>query len=165
MPEVHTPSQTIGPLYGFALLFCGSENMMPPGRPGAVPLRGRVFEGGGAPVPRVLVEAWHGELVARAQTDADGAFRMSVVKPPPAELPGGGRQAPPLEPAPVLERPAQGPPHPHLLPDEALANADDPVLRLVPPGDRGSLLVAADGDGLRFDIHLRGENETAFFAA
>jgi protocatechuate 3,4-dioxygenase alpha subunit len=160
MPDVHTPSQTIGPLYGFALLFDSSENMVPPGRPDAVPLRGRVFDGGGALVPRVLVEGWHGEMVARAQTNARGTFRMLVVKP----LPGGDRQAPHLNLSlyssgllkPLLTR--------MYFPDEARANADDPVLRQVPPGDRGTLLAVADGGGLRFDIHLQGENETAFFA-
>jgi protocatechuate 3,4-dioxygenase alpha subunit len=51
------------------------------------------------------------------------------------------------------------------FPDEDEANAADPVLALVPDAAARSTLVAtADGDGLRFDIHLQGERETVFFA-
>ena len=51
-----------------------------------------------------------------------------------------------------------------LLPRRAGANAADPVLELVPAEDRALLVAVADGEALRFDIHLQGERETPFFA-
>ena len=51
------------------------------------------------------------------------------------------------------------------FPDEAEANAADPLLCSIPdPGARARLVAAADGDGLRFDIWLQGERETPFLA-
>jgi protocatechuate 3,4-dioxygenase alpha subunit len=50
------------------------------------------------------------------------------------------------------------------FPDEEAANSADPVLALLPP-ERRSTLVAVQEDGfLRFDIRLQGPGETAFFA-
>ena len=51
------------------------------------------------------------------------------------------------------------------FPDEAEANAEDPVLTLVEDEAERQTLVAHQEDGaLRFDIRLQGEGETAFFA-
>jgi protocatechuate 3,4-dioxygenase alpha subunit len=51
------------------------------------------------------------------------------------------------------------------FPDEADANAADPVLASIEdPAVRARLVAVADGDGLRFDIRLQGERETAFLA-
>jgi protocatechuate 3,4-dioxygenase, alpha subunit len=50
------------------------------------------------------------------------------------------------------------------LPDEP-ANAQDPVLLGIPDADeRSTLVAAADGGVLRFDVHLQGERQTAFFS-
>ena len=50
------------------------------------------------------------------------------------------------------------------FPDEQEANAYDPVLSSIEDADFGSTLVAHEDEGaLRFDIHLQGENQTAFF--
>ena len=51
------------------------------------------------------------------------------------------------------------------FPDEEAANAVDPVLSSIPDPDVRSTLVARDEGGvLVFDIHLQGDQETAFFA-
>jgi protocatechuate 3,4-dioxygenase alpha subunit len=51
------------------------------------------------------------------------------------------------------------------FPDEPDANAADPLLRSIPdPQVRERLVAAPDGDGLRFDIHLQGPQETPFLA-
>ena len=51
------------------------------------------------------------------------------------------------------------------FPDEAEANAADPLLASVQdPAARARLLAVADGDRLRFDIHLQGQRETPFLA-
>src|SRR5262249_54837798 len=53
------------------------------------------------------------------------------------------------------------------FPDEAAANAADPVLASIAHPARAATLVAqpdpADAGRLRFDIHLQGEHETVFF--
>jgi protocatechuate 3,4-dioxygenase alpha subunit len=49
------------------------------------------------------------------------------------------------------------------FPEDEATHAADPVMKAV--GDRaGTLIAAADQDGYRFDIHLQGPHETAFFA-
>ena len=51
------------------------------------------------------------------------------------------------------------------FPDEADANDADPLLAsIADPAVRARLVAVADGDGLRFDIHLQGARETPFLA-
>jgi protocatechuate 3,4-dioxygenase, alpha subunit len=50
------------------------------------------------------------------------------------------------------------------FPDEAEANEADPVLSSVEDqAQRSALVATAENGGLRFDIHLQGESQTAFF--
>ena len=50
------------------------------------------------------------------------------------------------------------------FPDEEESNAQDPVLSAIEDPDLRKTLVAHDqGNVLRFDIRLQGENQTAFF--
>ena len=50
------------------------------------------------------------------------------------------------------------------FPDEDAANPADPVLSSIDdPELRESLVARDEGDVLRFDIHLQGEKQTAFF--
>jgi protocatechuate 3,4-dioxygenase alpha subunit len=51
------------------------------------------------------------------------------------------------------------------FPDEEAANTSDPILTSIGDSDlRSTLVASAARDGsLRFDIHLQGENQTAFF--
>ena len=50
------------------------------------------------------------------------------------------------------------------FPDEAEANGADPVLSSIEnPAQREALVAVAENGGLRFDIHLQGESQTAFF--
>ncbi|MFG2139724.1 protocatechuate 3,4-dioxygenase subunit alpha [Streptomyces sp. NPDC048650] len=60
-----TPSQTIGPFYGYALPFLGGETIAPTGHPDTLTLHGYVRDGTGAPVPDALLEFW--------QTGPDGS--------------------------------------------------------------------------------------------
>jgi protocatechuate 3,4-dioxygenase alpha subunit len=163
-PLVPTPSQTSGPLWGFALMFDGSENAVEPNSPGAIRLEGRVFDGNGPlSYPDCLLEVWQGDQFARSRTGEDGSFRFVVRKPEPFTTPEGALLAPYLNVtvfARGLLKQAQTRMY---FPDEEAANEADPVLQLVPPEDRQTL-IARDEDGvLRFDIHLQGEQETAFF--
>jgi protocatechuate 3,4-dioxygenase alpha subunit len=166
MGEIQSPSQTIGPLYGFALMFEGSHEAVAPDSPGAVRIEGLIIDGDGVPLswPEGFIEVWEGEQFARARTDADGRYSVVVRKPEPVVTPDGTVAAPHLN-VTVFARGLLK----QLLtrvyfPDEAAANAADPILELVPAGDRDLLIAKPEGEGLRFDIHLQGEDETPFFA-
>ena len=50
------------------------------------------------------------------------------------------------------------------FPDEAAANAADPVLAALPAAARATLVAGPVDGGYRFDIRLQGEHETVFFA-
>ena len=43
------------------------------------------------------------------------------------------------------------------------ANSEDPVLKMVEPARRRTLLAKKDGNTWRLPIHLGGPNETVFF--
>ncbi|WP_327393251.1 protocatechuate 3,4-dioxygenase subunit alpha [Streptomyces sp. NBC_01186] len=73
-----TPSQTVGPFYGYALPFTGGGDLAPPGHPEAFTLHGRVTDGAGEPVPDALVEVWQpGPDGSRA--GAPGSLRRNPV--------------------------------------------------------------------------------------
>lgn len=163
MPLAPTPPQTVGPFFSLALARPG-ENVLVPG--GRLTVRGRVLDGEEAPVPDALVEVWQagpdgiyrpGSGWGRCPTDADGGYSFVTEKPGGVE-----GQAPHL----VLLVFARGLLRPVLtrmyFPDEAEANAADPVLSALEERDRATL-VAAPGDELRFDVRLQGERQTAFF--
>jgi protocatechuate 3,4-dioxygenase, alpha subunit len=165
-----TPSQTVGPFFSFGLVEPRGWTAVavPAGTPGAVTIAGRVIDGDGAPVPDAMLELWQAEpdgsigegrgLFARAGTDADGRFTVVTVKP--GALPG---RAPHI----AVDVFARGLLR-HLVtriyfPDEGEANAADPVLASVDPERRPTLVAVPDGDGLRFDVRLQGDDETVFF--
>jgi protocatechuate 3,4-dioxygenase alpha subunit len=162
---VLSPSQTPGPMYGFALIFEGCDHAVEPDTPGVVVLEGRVVDGEGEPVayPDAIVEVWRGEQWARSRTDTDGVYRVVVAKPEASELEGVGAEAPYLNVdvfARGLLRAAQTRVY---FPEEEPANTSDPVLQLVPEERRHTLVGRRDDGVLRFDIRLQGEHETVFF--
>jgi len=159
-----TPSQTVGPFFGFALPFEGGPELVAPEAPGAIRLEGQLFDGAGEPVPDGLVEVWHGEWFGRCRTDAEGAFGFEVAKPGAAGGRAGAVAGAPHLNVTVFARGLLR----HLVtriyfPDEPEANAGDPVLAEVDPARRATLVAAPDGGKLRFDIRLQGEGETVFF--
>lgn len=163
--SVLSPSQTPGPMYGFALMFEGSERAVDEGSPGAVAIEGHILDGDGEPVayPDALIEVWRGDQWARSRTDTEGNYRVVLAKPAAAELVGVGIEAPYLNVsvfARGLLRAAQTRLY---FPEEESANAEDPVLQLVPPERRHTLVADRSGDVLRFDIRLQGVGETVFF--
>lgn len=163
--EVTSPSQTSGPLFGFALLWEGSEAAVDPQREDAITITGFLYDGAGAPVawPEALVEVWAGEQFARTRTDPDGRFDVVVAKPDLPPLAGGLPQAPHFN----IQIFARG-----LLkqlvtrvyfPDEDEANASDPVLQAVDADLRDRLIASRDGAGYRLELVLQGDNESVFF--
>jgi protocatechuate 3,4-dioxygenase, alpha subunit len=153
-----TPSQTIGPFFGFALPFEAGADAVPVGSPSAVRIEGQVFDGANDVVRDALLEAWHDDQFARCRTDEEGAFHLTVRKP----IAGNG-EAPFLK-VMIFARGLLR----HLatrmyFPDEDVANASDRVLNRVDAARRHTLIARSDGEVLRFDIHLQGESETVFF--
>jgi protocatechuate 3,4-dioxygenase alpha subunit len=114
------------------------------------------------PITRGLVETFRG--FARVGTDAEGRFRIVTVKPGSVPWVDGRPQAPHIDVSVF----ARGLFHRLVtrlyFPDEAEANAADPVLRSVEdPIARETLIARQEADGLRFDIRLQGDGETCFF--
>jgi protocatechuate 3,4-dioxygenase alpha subunit len=158
-----TPSQTVGPFFGFALPFESDADAVTPGSPGAIRIEGQLIDGGGEPVPDGLLEVWAEDQFARCRTDSEGAYRVTVRKPAPGPRVEGRGQAPHVN-VTVFARGLLR----HLatrmyFPDEAAANSADPVLDLVEPQLRHTLIAGSDGSALHFDIRLQGEAETVFF--
>jgi protocatechuate 3,4-dioxygenase alpha subunit len=173
LPE--TPSQTIGPFFAVGLIWPDGPEVVPAGTPGAVRVGGRVLDGDGEPVADALVETWQADPdghfatgsggFGRCATDAEGRWAVRTVKPGPLPAPDGGIEAPHLDVVVF----ARGLLHRLVtriyFPDEADANAADPLLASIPdPQARARLVADPDGDGLRFDIHLQGAQETPFLA-
>lgn len=180
-----TPSQTIGPFYALpdGIPWPDGPDVVAADTPGAVVVRGQVFDGNGDVVPDAVVETWQadergrfdhpddprGESTSfrgfgRSATDADGTFWVRTVKPGALPTPDGRLEAPHIDVS-VL---ARGLLHRVVtriyFPDEQSANETDPVLTEVDAARRPTLIAAAEPDGYRFDIRLQGDDETVFFA-
>lgn len=177
-------SQTIGPYLRIGLEWMQIEDMAPKGVAGErVSIRGRVVDGDGKPVNDAAVEVWqansHGRYAhpedrqdkpleqafrgyGRSLTDDKGAFRFNTIKPGRVPGPGGRLQAPHLSVTIFMRGLLK-----HLqtriyFPDDP-ANAEDPVLALVPAERRSTLISRRNGDVLEWNAVLQGENETVFF--
>ncbi|GAA1804404.1 protocatechuate 3,4-dioxygenase subunit alpha [Actinomadura chokoriensis] len=175
-----TPSQTVGPFFGYALPYAAGPEVVPPWRPDAIQVRGRVLDGAGEPVPDALLEIWQpdgdgaiprrpGGLVrdghgfsgfGRCGTDAAGGYWFSTVKPGAS---GGGA---PYIAVLVFARGLLKPVFTRLyFPEDEAARAGDPLLAEVPAERRATLVAEREGEReYRFDIRLQGEGETVFLA-
>jgi len=103
------------------------------------------------------------EGFGRASTDPSGCARFTTVKPGRVPWPAGGLQAPHINVSVfargVLNRLAT-----RLYFDGDPALAEDPVLKLVEPTRRATLIATRDGAGVwRLPLYLGGPNETVFF--
>jgi protocatechuate 3,4-dioxygenase alpha subunit len=156
---VITPGQTVGPFFSIGLSWLDGGEAVPGGD---VVISGRVLDGAGAPVPDAVVETWQREPdgFARASTGEDGRWSIRTSKP--AARGGAPHLAVLVHARGLLHRLATR----IYFGDEAEANAADPVLAAL-PGDaaRASLVARPAGDGgFHFDIHLQGDEQTAFFS-
>jgi protocatechuate 3,4-dioxygenase alpha subunit len=158
---VPTAEMTLGPF--FPPEFAQGLSDLAPGAAHAIEITGRVTELDGKPLDNVILEIWQADAAGRygspdfpgwgrAATDAQGEYRFRTIRPgaPAGRAPhlnflilysGLMRQ---LQTVMFFER------------------ADDPVLASVGPKDR--LVAKKEGPNLyRFDIRLRGGEETPFF--
>ena len=190
-PQGLTSSQTVGPFFGPALVRDGDTQhvLTGPNTEGQrIRIEGRVFDGEGVPVPDALVEIWQANAFGRynhpndhsdapldpeftgfgrAGAGDDGRFWFETILPGPVAFDRERLQAPHIA-VTVFGR---GLLH-HLFTriyfaDEP-ANADDPILQLVPADRRGTLIATRTEDDdatvvYQFDIILQGPGETVFF--
>jgi protocatechuate 3,4-dioxygenase alpha subunit len=139
-----TPSQTVGPFFGFALPFDGDSI----GAADGVRIEGQVLDGAGEALPDALVEVSGDEQFGRCRTDLEGAFHFVVREPRDGFLSvavfarGLLRQ---------LNTRVYFPGREGEMPAE------------VDPARRPTLVASREGDLLRFDIRLQGTDETVFF--
>lgn len=181
-----TPSQTAGP---FLHLGCTQTHSVscvagPKAKGEHLQLVCRVIDGEGNPVPDAMIEIWQADAdgrysggvsqagtedadfcgFGRMPTDEHGTCTFETVKPGRVSAPDG-MQAPHLSVSVfargILKRLAT-----RIYFENDPANAECPVLKLVPKERRGTLLARMDSARAgewRFDIRLCGENETVFF--
>jgi protocatechuate 3,4-dioxygenase, alpha subunit len=182
-----TPSQTVGPFFGFALPYEAGPLLVPLTDPDTIRIEGIVRDGNGDPVPDALIEIWQANRAGRyahpsddradipleegfvgfgrSATDPEGRYWFATVKPGRVPGPDGELQAPHIAVNVLARGLLRQLPTRIYFPDEAEANAADPVLASIEdPAVRARLVAVADGDGLRFDIRLQGERETPFLA-
>lgn len=171
-----TPSQTVGPFLSLGLPWPDGGDVVAEGTDGAIRIGGVVRDGAGEVVPDALVETWQADPegnfdhpdsaerstfrgFGRCPTDGDGHWEIRTLKPGAVD-----GQAPHVDVSVfargLLDRVVTR----IYFPDEEAANAADPVLATVPADRRATLVATATAPAeLRFDITLRGNDETVFF--
>jgi protocatechuate 3,4-dioxygenase alpha subunit len=136
-----------------------------------VRIGGRLLDGNGQPVADGLIETWQlapagGRGFGRCPTDRDGRWAILTVKPQAARAADGRLHAPQIAVSVFARGLLRRAVTRLYFPDEEEANRADPLLAgIADEAARASLIAVPDGDGLRFDIRLQGQGETAFFDA
>jgi protocatechuate 3,4-dioxygenase alpha subunit len=195
-----TGSQTVGPFFHLGFVYLERENLVADSVAGErVTIRGKVLDGDGKVVPDAVLEIWQADPAGhyaseelrknsaaprflgfgRIETDDHGEFKFTTIKPGRVPSPDGGLQAPHL----VITLFSRGLLKPLLtrvyFPDEP-SNPEDPVLKLVPPGRRSTLIATpsvqsgtknatehlpqnAAPNSFDWTIVMQGEGETVFF--
>ncbi len=182
-----TPSQTVGPFFALGMNRMLVADLAGPGVEGKkITIRGRVLDADGRPVPDAVIETWqanaHGKYAhsedvqakplqpgftgfGRVATDDEGAFALTTIMP--GRVPGRGNslQAPHIAVS-VFMRGLLRQYVSRIYFEGEPGNADDPVLQLVEPERRHTLIARRvpqrDGE-FEWDVRCSGENETVFF--
>jgi protocatechuate 3,4-dioxygenase alpha subunit len=151
-----------------------------------IAIQGRVLDGEGEPLRDAVLELWQADAAGlhpsphetrgradpafagwgRSAADPEtGLWRFETVRPGRVPWPDGRLQAPHAAlwimargiNAGLLTR--------IYFAEEEEANAEDPLLALVEPARRRTLLARREAGAHRLDIHLQGERETVFLDA
>jgi protocatechuate 3,4-dioxygenase alpha subunit len=183
-----TPFSTVGPF--FKLLVRdrpeGTDCLVTERTRGSrITIAGTLRDGAGAPIDDGLVEIWQADAdghyhhpgdpqaaladpefpgFGRAATASNGAFAFQTIRPGRVPAPDGRLQAPHVLVG-VMARGIMSRCWTRLYFEDDPANGDDPVLQLVPPHRRATLLARQAQGRYHFDIVVQGENETVFFEA
>ena len=173
-----TPSQTVGPFFHYALLDEDQSKLVASDHPSVTRIEGTMRDGAGEVVPDAMLEIWQANAAGRYAHPEDDREDL----PLEGDFSGFGYEFVTIKPG-VVPGPEGRPQAPHILvsifargllkqlvtriyfPDEEAANAADPLLSSIEdPALRSTLVASATGNGsLRFDLHLQGEDQTAFF--
>lgn len=156
-----TPSQTVGPFYSIGLARRSENELVESAAPGALRIVGQLIDGDDTPIPDGMVEIWQAADRRWGRSGTDDEGRFSFVAPKSTALPG---EAPRLDVYVFARGLLKHQLTRMYFPDEAEANAADPVLSSLTKRERETLVAEADGSTLRFDIHMQGEHATVFFA-
>ncbi|GAB2927686.1 protocatechuate 3,4-dioxygenase subunit alpha [Rhodococcus aerolatus] len=186
MPEL-TPSQTVGPYLHIGLSWDDGAVVVPADAPGALELAVTVLDGAGDPVPDAMVETWQADAAGRfdhpddprgaadptppgfrgfgrGEADATGTVRLTTVKPGPLPAEEGRTEAPHVDVSVfargLLDRVVTR----LYFPDEADANATDPLLASLPADRRDRLVATATERGYALTVALQGAAQTPFLA-
>lgn len=189
-----TPSQTVGPFFAYGLTpeqygypftsIAGGDLVASETDGERIRIEGRVLDGAGEPIDDAMVEIWQADGEGRhahpfdprgsntgfkgfgrvgTGADPERRFVFHTVKPGSVD----GRQAPHIN-VTVFARGLLMHVNTRIyFSDEEEAHARDPVLALVPPERRSTLIAQREstptGIVYRFDIHMQGDRETVFF--
>ena len=194
-PDGITPSQTVGPFFAYALTptgryaiadLAGDDLVTDDAAGPRIRIVGRLLDGNGLPVSDAMIEIWQADGegryrghdpalsnarfkgFGRCETGRDGAFSFRTVKPAGVPGPNGGYQAPHVNVG-VFARGLLRRLFTRIYFEDEAANADDPILALVPAERRATLIARREpGSGepvYRLDLRLQGEDETVFLEA
>jgi protocatechuate 3,4-dioxygenase, alpha subunit len=178
-------SQTVGPYLHIGLTWLNTAKIAGPGVKGErFSLQGRLVDGDGAGVSDGLIEIWQANAegkfahpedrqkktlekgfrgFGRIPTDAKGAFKFTTIKPGRVPGPDGKLQAPHLSVTVFMRGLLKQLSTRIYFPGDP-ANAQDPLLKLVPAARRATLIARRKAKGvLEWNIVLQGKDETAFF--
>ena len=188
MKYTPTASQTVGPFFNYGLTTNMSlGSLVAPGMEGErIRLMFRVLDGDGIPAAGdAMIELWQADSAGcyphprdgksggagafhgfgRLETDLSGCCTFETIKPGRVTTPDENAQAPHINVL-VFARGLLKHLHTRVYFEGEPANAQDPVLALVPVERRATLLARpseTDSAVWKFDIVLQGERETVFF--
>ena len=160
---VPTAEMTLGPF--FPREFAEGANDLAAGAANAIEITGRVSELDGRPLDNVIIEIWQADAAGRfdskdfvgwgrSATDANGEYRFRTIRP--GALPGRAPHINFLILYSGLMR--------QLQTAMFFENSPDPVLLAVEASRRDTLVARKiNATSYRFDIRLRGAEETPFF--
>lgn len=179
-----TPSQTVGPYVHIGLTLEGSELVVDEGDEGAIEISFEIFDGDGNPIADAMVETWQSDAegvfnspldprtgdkatvegfrgLGRAMANDDGVATITTI------YPGGFEGEAPHLNVGILARGILERLYTRLyFPENADANAADPILTLVDEARRELLVAEKTDDGYHLTIHVQHEDpakETPFF--
>ncbi|MGH2409763.1 MAG: protocatechuate 3,4-dioxygenase subunit alpha [Chloroflexota bacterium] len=182
-----TASNTVGPFFHLGLDALAETILADPGLPGErITVLGRVLDGDGLPVSDAMIETWQADWrgiyphpedrragscspgftgFGRIPTGDDGSFAFTTIKPGPVPGPGDSLQAPHIVVLIFMRGLLK-----HLVTRMYFAddprNEADPILALVPPDRRGTLIarpLSGNIQLLHWNIIVQGPEETVFF--
>ena len=182
-----TGSQTVGPYFQIGLGGMLIPAVAAPGMEGSrITIRGRVTDADQEPIPDALLETWQSNAAGkythpedaqdkplqagflgfgRVATDDDGAFSLTTIRAGRVLGLGGALQAPHIEVSLFMRGLLRQLVTRIYFPDEP-SNEDDPVLGLVHPERRATLIakkISGNAGTLEWNVYCAGEQETVFF--